>query len=65
MNLKQLIGVAQHQSYAQQAKKNSCFVQQLVIYAAQAMILLQKPKMILEQWGNKNQNGWHVAIKNK
>ena len=65
MNLKQLIGVAQHQSYARPAKKNSYFVQQLAIYAAQAMILLRKLKMILEQLGNKNPNGWHVAIKNK
>ena len=65
MNFKQLIGVAPHQSYARQAKKSSYFVQQLAIYAAQAMILLRKLKMIQEQWGSKNPNGWHVAIKNK
>ena len=65
MNLKQLIGAQQRQSHARQAKRNSYFVQQLAIYAVQAMIVLRKLKMILGQWGNKNQNGWHVVIKNK
>ena len=65
MNLKQLIGAQQRQSHARQAKRNSYFVQQLAIYAVPAMLFLQKLKMILERWGNKNQNGWHAAIKNK
>ena len=61
----QLIGVSQHQSLARPAKRNSYFVQQLAIHAVQAMILLQMMTMILEQWGSKNQNGWHAVIKNK
>ena len=61
----QLIGVLQRQSLARPAKRNSYFVQQLAVHAVQAMILLQMMTMIREQWGNKNQNGWLVAIKNK